>query len=1069
MAPNGIVSAISFPALEERFAADLGELLHCGAGAAWVLVPTNLLALHLRRFCADKFAGVAGVEFLVLKDAARRMIAHELAAEGRRPVPRGAQELVLQRLLEGVPEGSYFSDFRPFPNAARAVLRAIRVLQNALWRPENLRAAARRGEFADPAAPRRLTELAELWKELTSWKVERGLFAADDLILEAARSTSTPRERPEALFIYGFYDFTPAQRALVRRVTEAADACTAYLLWSEEDGEPLPGFKYAAPSVEWLQELLDGGAPEQVPPGPTPPPSSKLGRIVGGLFADYPSPTEEEAEQVMQRCEGDGSVRVLSCPGEEPEADEVAREALRAIQSTGGPIQIGILMRNAEPTMGLLGEAFERVGTEWYAAEGLPLSETVTGRVALGALEVATGSVERADVVSFCALARLDWPAELSAVALDRLSRQAGVVKGLEQWQRLREHGHALLEEAEHTEDEAEARSLRRDAQLCQVAAGFVGELFGQMDFQQDRSWRAASGRLRALLERYAPEEDPARGAVLEAVDALAPLDLAETPPEPGKLRWTLGTMLGRKSRRRGRFQGCAVTASGIMRSRGATFDVVISPGLVEKSFPSRIPEQPLLTDLDRRTLIGLAEELGCGELPLRRNRPAEERYLLSIAVGSARRRLVLTYPRLDRDKGRPRMPSRFLGEVCSALCGIALNAGALDEGCPAEWFRRVPLQRGDRSELDPRLALDGREYDAAAFASGGSYSTGYLAAVSPWFQRALQMEEGRWGRRRFGRFDGKVRAPELLEFLQQRAAPEEPVSPTRLERYARCPFAYFMSNVLEVEEIEEPAEEFALGHLERGLLVHKLLKRLYEARLKGQPLGKLTDEAIAALLGEAADLLGRLGGAHAERRPAVWQTEREQIIAELHGLLEHERAEHAEASPERFEYAFRRSPEVLEEGLTFRGRIDRIDRLAGGALRIVDYKTGTTRRRQNRFIGGTQLQLPVYLLCAAEELEAGKAEALYLHTAGPADVPQFNLKELRDRMEEFRTAVRLIRRGIAGGDFFPLPAADSRSRARCSRYCPFRRVCGAAREKLAEMKQGDPDAARLEELRAIE
>ncbi|NIO13458.1 MAG: hypothetical protein GTO31_06195, partial [Xanthomonadales bacterium] len=69
-----------------------------------------------------------------------------------------------------------------------------------------------------------------------------------------------------------------------------------------------------------------------------------------------------------------------------------------------------------------------------------------------------------------------------------------------------------------------------------------------------------------------------------------------------------------------------------------------------------------------------------------------EERYLMRIALASARCALVLTYPRLDLDKGRPRMPSRFLGDLCSALAGVTVSAGHLGQDWAAPWWERVPL-----------------------------------------------------------------------------------------------------------------------------------------------------------------------------------------------------------------------------------------------------------------------------------------------------------------------------------------------------------------------------------------
>ncbi|MCK4283529.1 MAG: hypothetical protein KAX44_04360, partial [Candidatus Brocadiae bacterium] len=233
MARGKIIGSVSYQALEDAFAAELAEVANGPGGRTWVLVPTNLLALHLRREAARRIGGLLGVGFLTLKDAARRMAQPFLASGGRRPVPAGAIELVLQRLLDGVPDGSYFAAFRRFSNGAPAIERTFKLLQNCLWTPEALRQAIEIAEFRDPGAARRMRELAGIWADLEKWKQEKGLFDGDDLILAAGRDDVAPADHPQVLLIYGFYDLNPAQRALAGRLIATAERCTAFLLWDE--------------------------------------------------------------------------------------------------------------------------------------------------------------------------------------------------------------------------------------------------------------------------------------------------------------------------------------------------------------------------------------------------------------------------------------------------------------------------------------------------------------------------------------------------------------------------------------------------------------------------------------------------------------------------------------------------------------------------------------------------------------------------------------------------------------------------------------------------------------------
>jgi RecB family exonuclease len=1108
LAKGTVTGALSYTQLEEAFAADLQSRRDASQGAVWVLVPTNLLALHLRRETARGLGGLAAVEFLTLTDAARRIALYSLAAKGARALPPGAAELALERLLEDVPPGSYLAPFRRFVNGPGAIADAISILEESLWTPAALeKAATGRGSgrlrAGDQAAPTRLRELARIWARLNDWKEANALFDDGDVVRQAGQCLAPeaarddvelpPRctaadvrqgmpgaERPDLLCVYGFYDLSPSQLRLVGRLVSLARACSAYMLWGEEGGRPLPGFEYALPAVEWLVEALRAGRIRSLPGSPS---RTDLARLRQEAFREKPLIPEDRARELLaqRRPAFDGSVRVLSCPGELPEASETVRQVLRWAERSPEHPSVGILLRGAEGAAGLMAESLERAGLRWYQREGMPLAQSVAGRIALGLLDLAVAQAERAAVVDFLALAEVEWPRGLSASALDRVTRLAGIIRGRADWEgRLRRLAEQFRRDAERAEHETERDTFARDMELAAAAAAFLSDFFGKLALLRDpKDWHGAARQLRALVAEYAPADDAGTAPVVEAVDELSAVAVSGAAPSVQRMRRLLERRLAGQSLKRERFQhtGCAV--SSIMAARGATFDLVIVPGLVEKGFPRHIAEHSLLTELDREALNPLADRLGCGQLPLQKRRPDEERYLFRIALGSARRGIVLTYPRLEQDSGRPRIPSRFLTDACSALAGVTVNARMLEEGLPAGLVQRVPLVRRAWAPEELGLALDALEYDAGVFVgpSGTALRTGYMCAVSEAFARALRMEEGRWHRPDFGPYDGKIRAPDLLERLRERYASfAAPISPSRFETYARCPFEYFLTYLLEIGEVEAPSEEFQLPPLERGALVHELLSEVYADLLKGRPLGGLTDDEIAAAVARGAEVLGRLGRVHAENHPATWAAERERALAELGAILRHERAAHADAAPELFEYEFGISspaPFALELGskasVAFHGRIDRVDRLAERAIQIVDYKTGRSGKYSaDSFAGGRQLQLPIYLLAAARLLEAQEASALYMMVDRAKDVPEFTLESLNARMEDFRRALRLTIEGIASGDFFPLPAETSDAQRSCGEYCRYKAACGAARQNLAEMKATDPDASRLAALREI-
>ena len=111
-------------------------------------------------------------------------------------------------------------------------------------------------------------------------------------------------------------------------------------------------------------------------------------------------------------------------------------------------------------------------------------------------------------------------------------------------------------------------------------------------------------------------------------------------------------------------------------------------------------------------------------------------------------------------------------------------------------------------------------------------------------------------------------------------------------------------------------------------------------------------------------------------------------------------------------------------EAVTIRGKVDRIDLLADGAFRLIDYKLGWPPDR------GRALQLPIYGLWAQQNLAGrrGRAwtlgEAVYLAFKGPRRVvPLFARADQRDEVlahAQQRLADALDR--IAAGRFPPSP-----------------------------------------------
>src|SRR4029450_7736596 len=139
--------------------------------------------------------------------------------------------------------------------------------------------------------------------------------------------------------------------------------------------------------------------------------------------------------------------------------------------------------------------------------------------------------------------------------------------------------------------------------------------------------------------------------------------------------------------------------------AHGLTFDVVFVPGLAEKLFPRKIVEDPLLPDTVREALSP--------DLPTQDARAGAERLALRLAVGAARTRVFLSYPRVDLEKGRPRVPSFYGLEAMKAVEGRLPGFEELPRRAETDAEARL----GWPAPKDPRAAIDEAEYDLALLA----------------------------------------------------------------------------------------------------------------------------------------------------------------------------------------------------------------------------------------------------------------------------------------------------------------------------------------------------------------
>lgn len=260
------------------------------------------------------------------------------------------------------------------------------------------------------------------------------------------------------------------------------------------------------------------------------------------------------------------------------------------------------------------------------------------------------------------------------------------------------------------------------------------------------------------------------------------------------------------------------------------------------------------------------------------------------------------------------------------------------------------------------------------------------------------------------------------------------------LERYQDCPFKFFASDVL---RLDEPPEDGAvLSPRARGRFVHDLLQRFFaawDARGEGGITTMRLDTARAVFSEVAEPLLATLPESDAAlERARLFGSALSVGIVDT--ILSMEAARPGIVRERWLEYRLDGKFSLGGDGsrqVPLRGVADRIDLLDGNRLRVVDYKTGSAPERTRA------LQVPIYALCAQERLAERDAgawsvdEALYVSFAGKKAV--VGVADARDQklLVAARDRVFGLIDQINAGTFPPRPHDP----IMCG-YCAYSSVC---------------------------
>ena len=413
---------------------------------------------------------------------------------------------------------------------------------------------------------------------------------------------------------------------------------------------------------------------------------------------------------------------------------------------------------------------------------------------------------------------------------------------------------------------------------------------------------------------------------------------------------------------------------------RNLEFEIVFLGNFVEGSFPEDYRPDPLLPEIPYRDED---EQLH------------DNRFMFYRVLKSFRKRLYLLVPKREREADL--IPSPFLAQLRKVA-----NVGF------------IKIRKPSRGSIPGFLSTYGNHIWTTDTSSNGKFPP-EIKNMRTLINHVVTVEKSREETHEHLDYEGILTTERLSPESQRQLKnwQQKVYSVTELETYAKCPFQYFVNNVLKFRAEEDETED-ELSSLDKGSLLHNVLRAFYKNRREQRDpdIEQCNEEVFREAERQLNRLLDNAAEDHRNERSTIgennlfWKIDIEKLRVMLHKWLKGERTKDLPATPRYYEVPIGRDHEP-DGTVQLTGRIDRID-IGTGVFNIVDYKTGRNMPKIRDIREGRALQLPIYLKIAEkwlrehETMELGSASALYY----------------KIRLDQFTTELGMGKKSLNGTTF---------------------------------------------------
>ncbi|MYF25079.1 MAG: hypothetical protein F4224_07280 [Nitrospira sp. SB0678_bin_10] len=1090
-----VVTGLFQPDLEQALATDLRSVTP-PSSPCLVLVPSESLRTHLKWvFCIEKGLPLFNVHLLTFHQLAARL----LEEQGRQVTARLRgesffREWVHQRLRRRDADFTGLNELASMPGGWAALWATLKDLKDARVEAGAVLEAFGQSPFS---ADRRLQAVVRLYRTWCEDQGHHSLYDHDDvavLALDLVSESSWLRQQTR-IFYYGFYDLTQGQLDLFQTIVRQYPTTLYFPLLDQH-----PAFRFAQQFFDQHVRGLATGAIEHKIETTSPfrdlfDPQSKIHNQKSAI--KNPQSAIRNPQSTIEFC------RLITVSGANDEIDVVAKEILALVQERRIPFHdVGVVGRTLTGYEDVLPRVFSAHGIPFQATLRRPLSQHPFSQILLRLLGFRLPDSDRNATFDVLHSPFVNWRNVCPDLATPRpalweqLSREVGIEQGLHERERLVgffETGVPMPHKRRQGEDTIPGEEVRN---LWHVLDRLTRLL--EM-FPEKAGWDVFTDRALAFMDRVlmSPSTDNmdcgleildwesaiknpqshVYQAVRECFAEVRALTDVSGPVRYAEFHSTLTRFMEERLVRNPSRAENGVRVVDAMAARGLSFRYLFVIGLTDHVFPRHIREDGFFRDSARRFL---EEHLGF-KIQEKTGGYDEEKLLFYLLLHAAREGVTLLAQRSD-EEGRTTIPSWYLQEVercVPDLVAVDVPRSALhkSQAMPyADEARWTPRERLVRHVLQRHEPVRDTAWEPAWWRMLESG----LAAL-----REQESDQPH-----LNAYDGVTGS--LPEFWKGLA-----LSATSLQRYATCPFQYFLRNVLGLDVSRPASRSQGPGALEVGTLLHEILGKWYDRLERHGWFARDSPPDVKPLgiLKQVAETAFREFEQRNSVGPALlWEMRQEQIVTMLERILEQDTRELGnEWRPILFEAPVKgEMPVKFAKGTTslpMTGQLDRVDWSSSrGRYRIIDYKFTSSSVMSDQALAravvqGTRLQPLLYMELARQELPplleqklglgkdgqatveggpcaAPACEGVWFYVVAPREFPEeqgfapvaFTAETRASVAPQTETLMTTLIEGIRQGKFFIVPGRH------CD-WCDVRAVChrthpASARRAREDYKQ---------------